>query len=202
MADATLPARGQKVVHRGLEEGRGGFVEGRGVRQVDDDVGPRHRLVQSLAADDVDAGGLRVRYRLVPGGVQILDDLRPDQSGTADDCELHDMPFVRRVMSAIWHMGPWVGRRRSDAGTESPQLRRIGGHLCMGECRRRTVRLSRRATRSATPAGVEPGGLARQVVALGEVGCLVGRLGVQPCRRRQVAVALVEVRRHRGVAGQ
>jgi hypothetical protein len=55
---------------------------------------------------------------------------------------------------------------------------------------------------SATPAGVEPGGLARQVVALGEVGCLLGRLCVQPCRRRQVAVALVEVRRHRGVAGQ
>jgi hypothetical protein len=45
-------------------------------------------------------------------------------------------------------------------------------------------------------AGVEPGGLARQVVALGEVGCLVGRLGVQPCCRRQVADALVEVRRH------
>ena len=55
---------------------------------------------------------------------------------------------------------------------------------------------------SSTPAGVEPGGLARQVVALGEVGCLLGRLGVQPCRRRQVAVALVEVRRHRGVAGE
>jgi hypothetical protein len=55
---------------------------------------------------------------------------------------------------------------------------------------------------SAASVGVEPGGLARQVVALGEVGCLVGRLGVQPCRRRQVAVALVEVGRHRGVAGQ
>ena len=55
---------------------------------------------------------------------------------------------------------------------------------------------------SATRAGVEPGSLARQVIALGEVKCLVGRLGVQPCRRRQVAVALVEVRCHRGVAGQ
>ncbi|AUY48129.1 CHAT domain-containing protein [Streptomyces sp. CB01881] len=55
---------------------------------------------------------------------------------------------------------------------------------------------------SAAQAGVESGGLARQVVAFGEVGCLAGRLGVQPRRRRQVAVALVEVRRHRGVAGQ
>lgn len=55
---------------------------------------------------------------------------------------------------------------------------------------------------SATPTRIDPGGLARQVVALGEVGCLLGRLGVQPCRRRQVAVALVEVRSHRGVAGQ
>ena len=50
--------------------------------------------------------------------------------------------------------------------------------------------------------GDEPGGLAGQVIALGEVGCLVGRLGAQPCRRRQVVFALVEVRRHRGVAGQ
>jgi hypothetical protein len=39
------------------------------------------------------------------------------------------------------------------------------------------------------------------VVSLGEAGCIVGRLGVQPSRRRQVAVALVEVRRHRAVAG-
>lgn len=65
-----------------------------GIRQVNDDVGSRQRFVQSLAADDVYAGGLRVRYRLVPGGVKVLDDLGPDQPGTADDCELHDMPFV------------------------------------------------------------------------------------------------------------
>lgn len=50
--------------------------------------------------------------------------------------------------------------------------------------------------------GVEPGGLAGQVVALGEVRRLVCGLGVQPCRCHRVAVALVEVRRHGGVAGQ
>lgn len=48
---------------------------------------------------------------------------------------------------------------------------------------------------------LSPGGLACQVVAPGEAGCLVGRLGVQPSRRRQVAVALVAVRLHRGMAG-
>ncbi|BBJ44141.1 hypothetical protein SSPO_068590 [Streptomyces antimycoticus] len=103
MADAAPLGRGQQVVHRGLEEGRGGFVEGRRVGQVDDDIGSRHRLVQPLAGDDVDSGGLRVRHRLVPGGVQVLDDLRSDQPGTADDCELHDMPFVG-ITSEIRHM--------------------------------------------------------------------------------------------------
>ena len=48
----------------------------------------------------------------------------------------------------------------------------------------------------------EPRGLSREVVAFGEVGGRSGGLGVQPCRGRQVAVPLVEVRRDGGVAGQ
>ncbi|GLV85318.1 hypothetical protein Slala03_50070 [Streptomyces lavendulae subsp. lavendulae] len=60
-----------------------------------------------------------MRHRLVPGGVQIRDDLRPDQPGTADDRELHDMPSVGKSvwdvtdgsyvafdMRAGWHIRP------------------------------------------------------------------------------------------------
>lgn len=103
-----------------------------------------------------------------------------------------------------------VGGRR-DGRAELPRRQRVAQLVSPRLLTSRRPRWPRGAPRpagksehdlSATSAGVEPGGLARQVVALGEVGCLVGRLGVQPCRRRHVAVALVEVRRHRGVAGQ
>ena len=40
------------------------------------------------------------------------------------------------------------------------------------------------------------------MVALGKVGCLASRVGVQACGRPRVTVALAEVGLHRGVTGQ
>ncbi|GGY80163.1 hypothetical protein GCM10010300_25160 [Streptomyces olivaceoviridis] len=55
-----------------------------------------------------------MRHRLVPRGLQIPDDLRPDQPGTADDCHLHDTPFVgitRNMAYAPQRGAGWDGER-------------------------------------------------------------------------------------------
>ncbi len=94
-------------------------------------------------------------------------------------------------------------RSQSYAGTRSCQSRRSGESRDpepgsgRAECRRRF-----RAHPSVASAGVEPGGLACQVGALGEVGRPSGarrRTAVprSPGRRRRS-----QVRRHRGVAGR
>lgn len=41
VSDTAFPPRGEEGVHRGPEEGRRGFVGGRGIRRGDDDIGAR-----------------------------------------------------------------------------------------------------------------------------------------------------------------
>ena len=107
--------------------------------------------------------------------------MRPDGEITQLHCRIAAVTgnaclfILIAIMNTVFRQFGWIDVRAAGEGPRDPSER---------------------------PAGVEPGGLARQVVPLGEVGCLVGRLGVQPGRRRQVTVALVQVRRHRGVAGQ
>lgn len=76
VADADGLGGRQQVVHRRLEERGRGLIEGRRVRQVDDDIGSRQRLVQTLPAQQVKSGGRRVWHRLVPARLQDLHHLR------------------------------------------------------------------------------------------------------------------------------
>ncbi|GHF88277.1 hypothetical protein GCM10018787_41200 [Streptomyces thermodiastaticus] len=52
-------------------------------------------------------------YRLVTGGVQVRDDLRPDEPGAADDCDPHDTPFVEMEITLsqahMPYMPPYAG---------------------------------------------------------------------------------------------
>src|SRR5690348_7602783 len=61
------------------------------VRDVDDDVGALHDLGQSLACDRVDAGVRRGRYYFVAFVTELVDDLRANQPGAADDYEFHGL---------------------------------------------------------------------------------------------------------------
>jgi hypothetical protein len=74
MSDAALLGCGEEVIHRRLEDGGRGVVEGRGVRQVDDDVGARHGFFDNPAAHEVHARGQGVRDGLVAGRVEDLHD--------------------------------------------------------------------------------------------------------------------------------
>jgi hypothetical protein len=75
--------------HGVLEERGRSVVEGLRVRQVDDGAGSCQRLGQALPAEQVHAGGRRVRHRLVPARVQDLDYARSDEPGPTDDSDLH-----------------------------------------------------------------------------------------------------------------
>ena len=56
--------------------------------------------------------------------------------------------------------------------------------------------------RSTAKLRIEPGGLSRQMVAFGEVGCQARSVRVEPSRGNQLTVSLVKVRRDGGVAGK
>ena len=79
---------------RGLEEVQDRRVvpDGR-VRDVDDDLCTLERFGQPLAGDRVDAGVRRRRERVVAVVAQLLDELRPDEAGPADDNDLHLLSF-------------------------------------------------------------------------------------------------------------
>src|SRR5262249_27157012 len=63
------------------------------------DLGALQRLVQALPRDQVDAGGRRRGDGLMSGCGQLVDHLRADQPGTADDCELHGSHLSWRAAS-------------------------------------------------------------------------------------------------------
>ena len=86
MLDAGLLLSFEDVLGGGHEEDHDVVVrEGRRVGHVDHDVGAGQGVVQSFAGQDVDAGPRRGRYRVVTVGIELLNDLRADQPGSADD---------------------------------------------------------------------------------------------------------------------
>src|SRR5262249_3611353 len=94
MADAGLRLGGEQVAGRGLEEAHHRVVLPRGgVGDVDDHGGAGERRVEAFAGERVDAGVGGRRDRLVPVLAELGDELRADQSGAADDHDLHEVPF-------------------------------------------------------------------------------------------------------------
>ena len=60
---------------------------------------PASAVGQALPGEQVHPGGRRERHRLVPGGLQDLDDLRPDEAGPAQYGDLHAMHLPVTVWS-------------------------------------------------------------------------------------------------------
>jgi hypothetical protein len=82
--------RRQHVPGRRLEELHYRRVVPRGsVRDVDDDLRILERLGEPFSRDRVHAGVRRGRERLVARVAELVDELRPDQAGPADDDDLH-----------------------------------------------------------------------------------------------------------------
>ena len=87
--------RREQVAGCGLEEVEHGRVVPRGcVRHVDDDLGALECFGEPLARERVDSRVRRRRERLVTGLPQLLDELRPNEAGSADDNDLHLVPFA------------------------------------------------------------------------------------------------------------
>jgi hypothetical protein len=85
----------EQVARRRLEElHHCAVLEGRGVRQVDDDVGILTGFRQALARERVDAGVGRCRYDVVTVSTQQRDDFGADEPSAADDDEFHDWSFL------------------------------------------------------------------------------------------------------------
>ena len=91
-----VPRRGQEEVHD-LR-----VVPQRCIRDVDDYLGTLERFCQSLAGDRVDARVRRRRERLVAVLAQFLDELRPDQAGSADNNDLHLISLRVSVVRRPW----------------------------------------------------------------------------------------------------
>ncbi len=95
VADPGFRLRGEQVAGGGLEElHHRGRLERRRVRHVDHDLRARHHLGQSFTRERVDAGARRRRHRLVAVLAQLGHQLRPDEAGSADHDDLHDIPFL------------------------------------------------------------------------------------------------------------
>src|SRR5262249_24130933 len=101
-----------QILSRGLEEIHGRLVlEGRRVRQIDDDLRTFERFGKALACDCVDAGIGRCCESLMPKLRQLAHDLRTDESGSSDYYDLHDfafristyVPIERQMSSSLLH---------------------------------------------------------------------------------------------------
>src|SRR5215813_12723920 len=68
-------------------------LEGRRVRQIDDDLRSFERFSKAFASDCVDAGIGRRCKSLMPALRQLAHDLRTDESGSSDHYDLHDFAF-------------------------------------------------------------------------------------------------------------
>ena len=85
---------GEEVAGRGPEEVHHRVVlERRRVGHVDDHVGAVERVGQALAGERVDAGVGDGGDGLVAVLAELGDELGADESGAADDDDLHVMPF-------------------------------------------------------------------------------------------------------------
>jgi hypothetical protein len=91
---ARLLASLDQVPGDGAEERHHVVVgERRRVRHVDHHLGVLQHLLEALAGERVHAGGWRRRHRVVAVLGQLAHDLRADETGPADDDNLHDAPF-------------------------------------------------------------------------------------------------------------
>jgi len=91
MPDASGHFGRSEVLAGGLEEFHRGLIfERRRVGHVDDDLGAAQRLDQAFAGDRVDSGVRRCRDYFVALGLELFDNFRTDQAGSADDYDLHE----------------------------------------------------------------------------------------------------------------
>src|SRR5262249_39908589 len=95
--DARGGLRREKVAAGGLEELQHRLVFERGrVREVDHDLRARDGFFDALAGDRVDAAIGRGGDDLVATPAHNGDGLPTDQTGAADDDDLHDSPSLVR----------------------------------------------------------------------------------------------------------
>ena len=101
---------GEQVAGCGLEEVEHGRVfPGGCVRHVDDDLGALECFGEPLARERVDSRVRRRRERFVTALPQLLDELRPNEAGSANDNDLHLVPFV---LFSRGRAGGWPPRGR------------------------------------------------------------------------------------------
>ena len=89
MTDSGRVGGHEQIVRGLLEEPGRGVVEGRRVRQVDDNVRPIQRFRQAPPAQEVQTRVRRLRHGFVAARVQDADYLRSDEPGPTDDGDLH-----------------------------------------------------------------------------------------------------------------
>src|SRR5262245_12714081 len=93
----------EQIATRRFEEFQSRAVlDGGRVRDVDDDFGVRKRIVEALARDRVDARAGRCWNHFVALLMQLARDLGSDETGTADDDNLHDSPSIWRPSMALF----------------------------------------------------------------------------------------------------
>ncbi len=93
MPNTGCRLRRKKVAAGGLEEFQHRLVfEGGRIGEVDHHLRAGHRLFDALAGDCVDAAFGRGGGDLVAALAQNDDSLRADQTGAADDEDLHGLP--------------------------------------------------------------------------------------------------------------
>jgi len=94
--DSGRGLRREKVAAGGLEELQHRLVfKRRRIGEVDHHLRAGHGLLDALAGDGVDAGIWRSGDDLVAARAQNGDGLRSDQTGAADDDDLHGLPPCR-----------------------------------------------------------------------------------------------------------
>src|SRR6476660_9200834 len=114
-----------QIFSRGLEEIHGRPVlEGRRVRQIDDDLRTFEHFGKTFASDYIDAGIGRRCNSLMPELRQLAHDLRTDQSGSSDYYDLHEFAFSLNV----WPMSVSNGGRPARGGAEANLRDARGAH--------------------------------------------------------------------------